>query len=165
MLRTPGTAVLMLLGSGLVVSVVSACSDPAPPTVFAPSTSPPPRPSSPFEPQGSGAKPDRSTYSRVCSQNADCVLVSFAASACDTCKCPNDAIAVDDQRKFFDEEQAYRETCFETPKPCLADCASLSARCVDKQCTVVTTGAAPTPDAGSDADADGPRPIDAGSPD
>ena len=162
MLRAHRTAVLTLFGSGFVVSVVSACSDPAPPAVFAPSTSATSRPSSPFEPQGSGAKPDRSTYSRVCSQNADCVLVSFAASACDTCKCPNDAIAVDDQRKFFDEEQAYRETCFETPKPCLADCASLSARCVDKQCTVVTTGEAPTPDRDAGVDA---SPIDAGSPD
>lgn len=164
MRRTPRAAWLSLVGSVFVVSVVSACSDPAPPAVFAPSTSATSRPSSPFEPQGSGAKPDRSTYSRACTQNADCVLVSFAASACDTCKCPNDAIAVDDQRKFFDEEQAYRETCFEKPKPCQAGCASLSARCVDKQCTVVTTGAPPTPgpDAAADVDA---SPVDAGTPD
>jgi len=110
------------------------------------------------EPQGSGEKPNRSTYAKACTTNADCVLVSFAEAPCDTCKCPNYAIAVDDQRKFFDEEQAFRQTCREPAKPCLADCAPLAARCVERQCTVVTTGSPPVREdaggAGEDAGTD-----------
>ena len=119
-----------------------------------PSPSPPAFPSArpirppPSSPQGSGAKPNRSTYAKACTTNGDCVLVSFAEAPCDTCKCPNYAIAVEDQRRFFDEEQAFRATCKEPDKPCLADCAPLAARCVERECTVVTTGSLPVRDAG-----------------
>ena len=116
----------------------------------------------PNEPQGSGAKPTRASYSRRCTTNADCVLVSFAEAACDTCKCPNDAIAVEEQRRFFDEEGAYRDTCREPPKPCQADCAPLAARCEGGACTVVATGGPPVRDAGGAPDG---APGDAGGAD
>jgi hypothetical protein len=144
----------------LLAPFAPACgSDPSPsddPSPFTPSSTGRRPPYG--EPQGSGAKPNRSTYAKACTTNADCVLVSFAEAPCDTCKCPNYAIAVDDQRKFFDEEQAFRQTCTEPAKPCLADCAPLAARCVERQCTVVATGSppvredasAPTEDAGTD---------------
>ena len=54
-----------------------------------------------------------------------------------------------EQRRFFDEEGAFRETCRETEKPCLADCAPLAARCSSGSCTVVATGAPPVRDAGA----------------
>jgi len=137
-----------------LATTLGACSSPAdPPILEGPpaSTGRPSRPGSNV-PQGSGEKPNRSSYERACTTNADCVLVSFAESPCDTCKCPNYAISVDDQRKFFDEEQAFRQTCNEPDKPCLADCAPLAARCIEALCTVVTTGSAPVRDAGPGPD-------------
>jgi hypothetical protein len=139
------------------VALQGGCSsDPTPSPFLGPSTptSSPPRPTRPDEPQGSGAKPTRASYDRTCTTIADCVLVSFAESPCDTCKCPNDAISADEKRRFFDEEQAFRDTCREAPKPCLADCAPLSARCVEGKCTVVATGTPFTEDAGADATPD-----------
>ncbi len=157
-------SVALVASAFALVTSLGACTTeeelPPFPTPSSTATSRPRRPGS-SEPQGSGAKPNRSTYERACTTNADCVLVSFAESACDTCKCPNFAIAVDDQRKFFDEEQAFRETCTEPDKPCLADCAPLAARCVEKQCTVVTTGSAPVRDSGV-VDEDAGEPADAG---
>lgn len=146
-----------------LVAALGACSEDVPPSLDYPvvvPTSTGRRPGAGPTPNGSGEKPNRSTYDRTCTTNADCVLVSFAEAPCDTCKCPNYAISVDDQRKFFDEEQAFRQTCNETPKPCLADCAPLAARCVASQCTVVETGAPPPP---ADAGAPDAAAFDAGA--
>ena len=144
----------------LAVALQGGCSsDPEPSPFLGPSTpasSSTGRPTRPDQPQGSGAKPTRASYDRTCTTIADCVLVSFAESPCDTCKCPNDAISADEKRRFFDEEQAFRDTCREAPKPCLADCAPLSARCVEGKCTVVATGTPFAEDAGADATPDAP---------
>jgi hypothetical protein len=140
------------LGACVVgLAALGGCGGTDPTYVYVPVSSSDARPGrvSPNEPQGSGAKPARATYSRKCTTNADCVLVSFAEAACDTCKCPNDAIAVEEQRRFFDEEGAFRDTCRETPKPCQADCAPLAARCEGGACTLVKTGGAPARDAGA----------------
>ncbi|HRH00230.1 MAG TPA: hypothetical protein PLR99_28500 [Polyangiaceae bacterium] len=156
-----GALSLAASAGGLVT--LGGCSEPDPTYVFVPIASPDARPGrvNPNQPQGSGAKPNRASYSRRCTTNADCVLVSFAEAACDTCKCPNDAIAVEEQRRFFDEEGAYRDTCREAPKPCQADCAPLAARREGGACTVVATGGPPARDAGAPDSA----PDDAGDAD
>lgn len=153
--------------AGLLLSACSSDGNSVSTTDPVPFPTSRPRPPS-SEPQGSGEKPNRSTYARACTTNGDCVLVSFAEAPCDTCKCPNYAIAVEDQRRFFDEEKAFRETCSEPATPCLADCAPLAARCIERECTVVTTGSPPVRDAGStDGAATGdamPPADDAGTP-
>ncbi len=149
----PSVVLLLLLGPTTCGTLGACSSEPGSSVVFvAAPTDARARPG-PNEPRGSGAKPARASYARTCTTNADCVLVSFAEAACDTCKCPNDAISVDDQRRFFDEEGAFRATCTAPDQPCLADCAPLAARCLSGACTVVTTGAPPVRDAGADASA------------
>lgn len=150
---------------GLVAPLLGGCGEAEPTYSIVSFASPDARPArlNPNLPQGNGAKPTRASYSRACSTQADCVLVSFAEAPCDTCKCPNDAIAVEEQRRFFDEEGAFRDACREPATPCLADCAPLSARCERGVCTVVATGGPPPPrDAGPSPDG---APDDAGEAD
>ncbi len=128
-----------------VASLLAGCSSEGGTPITSPTDAARPPPPPGRRPTGDGGKPNRGTYSRTCTTNGDCVLVSFADSACDTCKCPNDAIAVEEQRRFYNEEQAFRDTCTETPEPCLADCSPVAARCIDRLCKAVVTGSPPPP--------------------